>query len=206
LTKTSIIFVRHGEVYNPEAIYYGRLPRFRLSENGRQQAQTAAESLGDKPIAAIYSSPMLRARQTAEIIRSFHPAVPLHITNLLQEVYTPFDGLTHLELEAREWDLYTDTPAHYETPQDVLARVQKFIGRTRKRHPGKRTVAVTHGDVICFLLLWLDCRPVSVTARVHIPAICVTDEYPAPASFVELIYTSNSPDELPEFTYVKPYK
>jgi broad specificity phosphatase PhoE len=206
LSSTSIIFVRHGEVHNPEAIYYGRLPRFGLSENGRRQAQAAAEELRNKPLAAIYTSPMLRSRQTARIIQSLHPSIPLHTSNLLQEVYTPFDGMTQLELLARDWDLYTNTPGHYETPQGVLARVQKFIGRTRKRHAGKCTVAVTHGDVICFLLLWLDCKPVGVESRVYIPAICITDDYPAHASFVEVVYKTTSPDEMPEFTYVKPYE
>lgn len=206
LSSTSIIFVRHGEVYNPEGIYYGRLPRFHLSKNGRQQAQAAAEALRDKPLVAIYTSPMLRAKQTAHAIQSFHPSLPLHTSSLLQEVYTPYDGRTQLELMARNWDMYTDTPADYETPEDVFGRVQKFIGRTRRRHVGKCTVAVTHGDVICFLLLWLDCKPVGVAGKVHIPAICVTDDYPAPASFVEVVYKTNSPDGMPEFSYVKPYE
>jgi broad specificity phosphatase PhoE len=205
VTNTSIIFVRHAEVHNPEAIYYGRLPRFRLSENGREQAQAAAEALRNKDIVAVFTSPMLRARQTAQLIQSLHPSAPLHTSNLLQEVYTPFDGMTQLELLARDWDLYTDTPDHYETPQDVMARVQKFIDRTRKRHTGRCIVAVTHGDVICFLLLWLDCKPVGVESRMHIPTICITDDYPAPASFVEVVYRTNGQNEMPEFTYVKPY-
>jgi probable phosphoglycerate mutase len=205
ITNTSIIFLRHAEVHNPKAIYYGRLPRFHLSEDGRQQAQAAAEALRNKPLAAIYTSPRLRARQTAQVIQSLHPSVPLHTSNFLDEVYTPFDGMTQLELLARDWDLYTDTPGHYETPQDVLARVQRFSSRTRKRHAGKCTVAVTHGDVICFLLLWLDCKPIGMEGRVYIPAICITDDYPAPASFVTLAYHTNDPDEMPEFTYVKPY-
>lgn len=205
LSSTSVIFVRHGEVYNPEAIYYGRLPRYRLSEIGRQQARATAEALADKPVAAIYSSPMLRARQTAEILHSCHPEAPLRVSKLLQEVYTPFDGRTQLELLGRNWDLYTDTPDHYETPLDVLARTQKFIERTRRRHPGKATIAVSHGDVLCFLLLWLSGRPVGVESRVHIPAICVIDDYPAPASFVEMVYETADADEMPKFAYVKPY-
>lgn len=204
LTTTSIIFVRHGEVYNPEAIYYGRLPGYRLSDIGRQQVRATAKALSEKPVAAVYTSPMLRARQTAEILRSCHPDAPLHSSNLLQEVYTPFDGVAQLELLGRNWDLYTDTPDHYETPLDVLARTQKFIGRTRRRHPGKATIAVTHGDVLCFLLLWLSGRSVGVESRIHIPAICVIDDYPATASFVEMVYQSADADEMPSFSYVKP--
>jgi broad specificity phosphatase PhoE len=205
LSPTTIIFLRHGEVDNPQAIYYGRLPRYRLNENGRQQAEAAAEALRDKPLAAIFSSPMLRARQTAQVVHALHPAVPLHISTLLHEVHTPFDGKTQLELLARDWDMYTGTAAHYERPEDVLGRVQRFIGRIRKQHPSQCTVAVTHGDVICFLLLWLAGKPVGVEGKVHIPAICVTDEYPATASMVKVYYDTDEPDEKPTFHYVKPY-
>jgi hypothetical protein len=45
-----------------------------------------------------------------------------------------------------------------------------------------------------------------VEGRVYIPAICITDDYPAHASFVEVAYKTSSPDEMPEFTYVKPYE
>ena len=64
---TQIHFVRHGEVHNPQKIYYGRLPGFPLSEEGRRQAQAAAHALRARPLAAIFSSPMQRARETAEL-------------------------------------------------------------------------------------------------------------------------------------------
>ena len=66
-TQTSIFFVRHGHVYNPQKILYGRLPGFRLSDLGREQAQAAAVALRDIPLAAAFSSPQLRTRQTAAI-------------------------------------------------------------------------------------------------------------------------------------------
>jgi len=56
---------RHGEVHNPSRVLYGRLPRMQLSPEGRRQAQALADFLGPRPLAAIYSSPMLRARRTA---------------------------------------------------------------------------------------------------------------------------------------------
>ncbi len=65
---TTITFIRHGEVHNPQRILYGRLPRFALSEQGRAEAQAVAATLRDVPVATVYSSPLLRARQTAQAI------------------------------------------------------------------------------------------------------------------------------------------
>ncbi len=62
---TQISFVRHGHVHNPGAVLYGRLPGFRLDRQGVQDAQRAGRALRGKNITAIFSSPLLRARQTA---------------------------------------------------------------------------------------------------------------------------------------------
>jgi broad specificity phosphatase PhoE len=63
---TVVHLVRHGEVHNPDGVLYGRLPGFRLSELGVAQAKLAAEYLATRPVGVIVSSPLERARQTAE--------------------------------------------------------------------------------------------------------------------------------------------
>ena len=70
---TTIWLARHGEVHNPSNLLYGRLPRMDLSPEGRRQAQALDDFLAERPLAAIYSSPMLRARRTAEIILRVAP-------------------------------------------------------------------------------------------------------------------------------------
>jgi broad specificity phosphatase PhoE len=59
--------VRHGEVYNPDHVLYGRLPEFHLSPLGRRMAQTAADELAarERPIAALIASPLVRAQESA---------------------------------------------------------------------------------------------------------------------------------------------
>src|SRR5947209_20583375 len=74
---TDIYVVRHAHVHNPHDILYGRLPRFRLSELGLEQARKVADFLSGRNIEAIYSSPLLRARQTAEMIAQSLPGVPM---------------------------------------------------------------------------------------------------------------------------------
>jgi broad specificity phosphatase PhoE len=61
-----IHLVRHGEVYNPDGILYGRLPNFHLSELGRRMAEAAADSLAGHQISALYASPLLRTQESAE--------------------------------------------------------------------------------------------------------------------------------------------
>jgi len=62
---TLIHLVRHGEVYNPEGILYGRLPGFHLSKLGQRMAAAAAGELAGHPITALYASPLQRAQESA---------------------------------------------------------------------------------------------------------------------------------------------
>ena len=62
--------VRHGHVHNPDKILYGRLPEFRLSDAGEAMARAVADSFVTNgfDIGRVVSSPLLRARQTAQPI------------------------------------------------------------------------------------------------------------------------------------------
>jgi broad specificity phosphatase PhoE len=62
---TTVHLMRHGEVYNPDRVLYGRLPGFNLSELGERQALAAAEWLADHDSGHLVSSPLERALQTA---------------------------------------------------------------------------------------------------------------------------------------------
>lgn len=74
--KTIIYFMRHGEVHNPDKILYGRLSRFRLSDVGKEGIHTIANELKEKGVDIIYSSPLLRARQTAGIVGGYVGIMP----------------------------------------------------------------------------------------------------------------------------------
>jgi broad specificity phosphatase PhoE len=60
-----IHLVRHGEVFNPEGILYGRIPGYHLSELGERMAAAAADSLVGRPVTALYASPLQRAQESA---------------------------------------------------------------------------------------------------------------------------------------------
>lgn len=64
-SRTTVHLLRHGEVHNPEGVLYGRLPGFRLSEDGQKMARDAAEALRGRDVAAVVASPLQRAQETA---------------------------------------------------------------------------------------------------------------------------------------------
>src|SRR5919202_6424767 len=109
---TIVWLARHGEVHNPTGLLYGRLPRMRLSAEGERQARAVANSLAERQLQAIYSSPMLRARRTAGFILDQHPSLDrVRITRDLQEVRTGWQGEPLEALERIDWDLYSH-PRH----------------------------------------------------------------------------------------------
>ncbi|HEX2179878.1 MAG TPA: histidine phosphatase family protein, partial [Actinomycetota bacterium] len=92
MTQTLIHLVRHAEVENPDNIWYGRLEGFVLSERGLRQIVALADHLALKPIAAVYSSPLTRAVQTAEAIAASH-GLPVKVIEEIIESEAKLQGL-----------------------------------------------------------------------------------------------------------------
>lgn len=202
IQPTSISFVRHGLVHNPQGVLYGRLPRFRLSVEGQRQAQAAADHLRERPFATLFSSPMLRARQTAKIILASNPRFPLQISSYLNESYVAYQGQLLADLKAQNLDIYTGFPAPYEQRGDILNRVRKFVTKVRRQYPGQHLVAVSHGDPIVFLMLWARNIPVNQSG---LRELGLPETYPATASITTFTYQTQAADEMPDWDYVKPY-
>ena len=83
--------MRHGEVYNPEKILYGRLPDYHLSDTGRAQAQAVADWLADRDIVYVVASPLERAQETATPIAAGH-GLPINTDDELIESANVFEG------------------------------------------------------------------------------------------------------------------
>ncbi len=202
---TIISLIRHGQVHNPQKVIYGRLPGFELSDLGKQQAEATADYLKHAALTAIYSSPLLRARQTAGIVRTYHPGIALQIAEQVNEVTFLFEGQPMANMADRNWDLYTGVGAEYEQPEDVVARVTPFLLTLRDTYPGQHLAIVSHGDVIAFTLLWFNNRELIPQNKHTLDTFGFSDDYPAPASISNLIYYSSDPAEKPRLQYVKPY-
>ncbi len=91
MTRTTVHLLRHGEVHNPGAVLYGRLPGFGLSEDGHTMARDAAEALQDRNITAVIASPLQRARETATPIAEML-GVPIGTDERLLESENVFEG------------------------------------------------------------------------------------------------------------------
>jgi broad specificity phosphatase PhoE len=201
---TRIHLIRHGEVYNPDRLLYGRLPGFGLSTDGRRQARAAGLLLNGSPLDGLYCSPLLRARQTGrEILRSVNQT-RLHISTLINEVCTAYEGHPGAEVDALGGDVYTGAAACFEQPADVVARTRRFIERLRRRHPGGRVAAVTHGDIITFMVLWAKGAALTPENKNRLARSGFPAAYPAHASITTLTYLTGDPAERPRIDYVRP--
>jgi broad specificity phosphatase PhoE len=162
--SSRLLLVRHTEVHNPEQVLYGRLPRFRLSPAGQAMAQRVAERLAGEPVTAIYSSPLLRARQTAEAIAAYHPEATRHRSTLLHEVASAWQGRPFSSF-APGFSTF-DNHLHHtdESMEDIRRRMLRFVRLVARRHAGATVVAVSHGDPITILRVALRGAPLTLPA------------------------------------------
>jgi broad specificity phosphatase PhoE len=196
--QTTLLLVRHADVHNPNKILYGRLPRFKLSELGLRQAEVTAQALAEEPITTLYSSPMLRARQTARILATPHPEATLRITYLLDEVLTAWQGRLHSELHAHGFNFYANRlhPTD-ETIEQVWARVERFIRQARKKHPGETIVGVSHGDPIILTRAYYSGSPLT-PETVRLPSIYPGNGvYPGTGSITRLTFSPGLQETYP---------
>lgn len=176
---TTLLVVRHADVHNPGDVIYGRLPRFRLSHLGQEQAKRLAEFLADQPISAIYSSPQLRARQTAQHIAAHRPGVTVRISSLLAEIMTSWQG-TPNSIAGPNLNFFAERRAERdETLEQIAHRIRRFLRLVLRRHPEQTVVAVSHGDPILILQLLVAGRePTFASMR--------EGRYPAKASVMKV--------------------
>ncbi len=113
-----LLLVRHGETeWNRVARFQGGID-VPLNENGRQQAQLAAEFLKDVPIDFAISSPMLRPKETAEIILEHHSNVDLELKESLREIdHGLWEGKLESEIKQEFPDLLHQWQIAPETVQ-----------------------------------------------------------------------------------------
>ncbi len=150
--------VRHGATANNVAHpprLQGARSAAELSGEGRVQAKAAAALLADRSIDAVYSSPLMRARQTAEIIAA-RVQRPLQVIQELIEVDVgDWEGRAWTEIQQSEPDAYRrfmDNPDEHpyaggETLQQVRQRVVPVMAFLMQQNAGKAIVVVAHNVV-----------------------------------------------------------
>jgi len=150
--QTTIYLIRHGEVKNPDKIIYGRLPNFGLTDKGKEEAAETAGFLQDKHIAAIYSSPLERAKQTAEIIQKKLGLPEIYFSDQLTETLTSYQGKKFSSLDELQSEVYLKPlDPKDETIEDLAQRMIIFLHGVINKNEGKHVVIVSHGDPIMAL-------------------------------------------------------
>lgn len=169
---TTVHLVRHGEVHNPGAVLYGRLPGFDLSDRGRAMAQRVGAYLADRPIDVLATSPLERARQTTAPIAAAHPDVEVQVQPLLIEARNDFEGQVFgPRLQAlrdpRNWPKLRNPlrPSWGEPFSQVASRMRTAIQvAAAQAGPGGQAVLVSHQ-----LPIWIARRDAEGKPLVHDP-------------------------------------
>ena len=150
---TRLLLVRHGQSeWNAAGRIQGQID-IQLDETGRQQAQLIADRLAAEPVAAIYSSPLQRAKATAEAIADrFNLPVQLD-PRLMEYDFGVISGSTwkdvvenHPEFASR-WleDPWAVPVADSEGRVNFAARVMSAVQDIMAQHPAEQVVVVAHG-------------------------------------------------------------
>jgi phosphoserine phosphatase len=156
-----LIIVRHGESeWNRTHRYQGQIDSA-LSELGLRQADALAQRLRNEHLDVIFSSPLQRARKTAEAIARFHTGVPFHDDEALLEIHHgDWQGKYVDEITAqfadglREWQQH---PTRSQMPNgesftNILKRVLDFKERVLGEYDGRDVLVSTHDVVVKILV------------------------------------------------------
>ncbi len=141
--------VRHGEVENPKGVIYGRLPGFHLSERGQRQAETAAERLRERDIAAVWASPMERAQETAAAIAAPHGIEIITDARLIESDST-VEGFGRKARDflrsPKHWWHFRNpmTPSWGESFVEIRERMLAAIHEAAGSIDGRELVVVSH--------------------------------------------------------------
>lgn len=164
---TKVLIIRHADVEKPlnakgqECMYPPESP---ITDKGRQQLSSLAERFADLNIATIYTSPYLRAVQSAEIIAEKAGGSKIITDNRLRDTdvenWMGEPLSLQQELMDRGFDIYNPPPNYplrtKETREEVASRMQEAFKDIIKKHEGETIAIVSHGDSIRLLTYRLE--------------------------------------------------
>jgi isoleucyl-tRNA synthetase len=182
-SATRILLVRHGEAENnvQSLVASGtRANGVHLTEKGKEMATATAKKLAKEKLAAVYSSPLTRTKETAEIIAAESGLKPVFDERLREIEFGVMNGKTEAEFTAffpYGVDRWTKKPEGGENFSDVRKRVLSALREISAKHPGEAVAVVTHGDP----LFVVDCALNRVSAEKQ-----VGYRYPGHASVTEV--------------------
>lgn len=154
-----VLLIRHGQTdWNVERRIMGHRP-IPLNRRGQREAKLIAKALARIPVDAIFSSPFLRAIQTATIISKNQKKKPIVSHEVAEIHYGDWIGKKFEEVSSEKaFQIYHQTPRKAQAPggekmTSVQKRAVKFVESLRKKYQKGRVVVVSHADVIKSILV-----------------------------------------------------
>lgn len=171
---TRLYLIRHAEHSLPRGTLAGRLPGVYLSERGKEQARALARRLRAARLAVVYSSPLERARQTAELIAAPHRLTVSLLEAAVEIDFGGWEGKTFDELaDDPHWRRWNETRSLARCPggesmQEVQARFVDELSAVARRCDGLEVAIVSHGDPIRAAVAWWLGTPLDLIHRFEI--------------------------------------
>ncbi len=147
--KTILHLIRHGEVFNPAGVLYGRLPDYHLSDVGHDMAERVASELAGRDVVHLRCSPLERAQETmAPLAAALN--LPVILDDRLLEAENYLEGLrvsfpTTIR-QPKNWRHFRNplTPSWGEPYKAIVARMRAAMKDAREAAYGHEAVIVTH--------------------------------------------------------------
>lgn len=147
---TRVHVIRHGEVFNPTGVLYGRLPGFVLSDRGHEMAERIGQALGDRDITTVIASPLERAQQTAGPLAA-RLGLPVGTDTRVIEAGNQFEGKTFGVRDGSLrrpaiWPLLVNPlrPSWGEPYIEIAARMRAAVADARAAARGHEAAVISH--------------------------------------------------------------
>ena len=182
-----LLLARHGQSVSNAVRRFQGVQDIPLSELGERQAEALGAALARRRIAAIYASPLQRARRTAEIVAAAIGAPLAPVEDLRELSLGEWEGCTVEEVRARPGDPYTcwvrdpvrAMPPGGEPLVEVQTRVLGAIAAIERAHPnGDDVLVVCHGGVISAYLAHYLALPLSSIWRLTLSNCSISEVAP----------------------------
>ncbi|MDY6049355.1 MAG: histidine phosphatase family protein [Corynebacterium sp.] len=196
MNGTLVHLVRHGEVYNPDKILYGRLPGYHLSARGRSMAAATATSFTGHDVVLLAASPLTRAQETAapiaevtgceidtwpQIVEAGNDYTGLHIKGWDSALWNP-----------RQWPKLRNPlrPSWGEPYTEIAARMMGALHRAADEAKGHEAILVSHELPVVMVQRTIAGQPLPHNpARRRCSLASVTSVYVENSQIVDMYYS-----------------
>ena len=196
--RTTVHLVRHGEVFNPKRVLYGRMPDYHLSSRGQSMAAATARFFEGRDVTYLAASPLERAQETAQPIAEI-TGLPIDTIPDVIEAGNTFEGLRTKGWRSQLWNpirwrhmTNPLKPSWGEPYAEILARMETAIEAARVKAEGHEAVLVSHQLPIVMVQRHVQGKPLyhasrncdlaSVTSLVFDDDVVIDWSYNTPAA------------------------